>query len=181
MAPVLFNVIVFVGVALKVNGVPPVRFNVGVVPLIVYVQVTGLLPPLSVYVVLIFPTLIVPPDCVKVGFNILVPLPLSVLPLSANVPEIVKLLIEEVIVDVRELVGRTVVIPTFTDAHDRVPVPVMVAAVLAAAALFNVTASVTFNVTPVIVNVCKVVLVNLIEAIEFVGATVTITLFRAAI
>ena len=55
--------------------------------------------------------------------------------------------------------------PMFIVAQSKIPVPDMVAAVLAAAELFNVTAPVTFNVTPVIVNVAAVVLVNVNDAI----------------
>ena len=95
---------------------------------------------------MILSTLTVPPDCVKVGATILIPEPLSVVPLRANVPEMVKVEIEDVIVDVREPVGATDVRPTATEAHDKVPVPVIVHAVFPPAMLFNVTAPVTFNV-----------------------------------
>jgi hypothetical protein len=92
------------------------------------------------------PTLTVPPDWVKVGANILVPVPLFVLPLRANVPEIVKVEIEEVIIDVLEPLGATDVKPTFTEAQFIVPSPEIVAAVFDPAALFKVSAPETVRV-----------------------------------
>jgi hypothetical protein len=50
----------------------------------------------------------------------------------------------------------------------------MAAAVLAAAELFRVTAPLTFKVTPVIVSVLVVVVVNVMEASAFAGATLNV-------
>lgn len=59
----------------------------------------------------------------------------------------------KIVVDV---VDGVTVDPTTTDAHDIVPVPVIVAAVLLPAALLSVTAPVTLKVCPVIVKVAAV-------------------------